>query len=88
MIQEYVAGFANEMELDLSTISIVDGLTVGCIDVHLLHLTSHGHLVSTLVYQPELIRLLNGSPCKPLELRIRSALERLKMLQESCSIDF
>lgn len=83
MIQEYVYGIAAQMNIQLSRVSVVEGRNVGCLDVHLLNLTSKDQLVSALVYQSELDKLQIGDSCERLESRIRSALSRLQMPLES-----
>jgi len=67
------------MKIQLSQVSVVEGRKVGCLDVHLLNLTSNGQLVSALVYQSELDKLQIGDCCERLESRIRSALARLHL---------
>ena len=82
MIQDYVHDIAAQMKIQLSQLSVVDGCNVGCLDVHLLNLTSNGHQQSALVYQSELDKIQIGECCERLELRIRSALSHLQMKQE------
>lgn len=77
MIKEHVAGFAAEMGLKLTSISVVNGQMVGCLDANLLHISSNGQIVSALMYQHELDDLQVGLPCKRLELRIRAAMAQL-----------
>jgi hypothetical protein len=83
MIQKYVEDLALQMGIHLSQVSFVEGRKVGCLNTHLLNLDADGHRVSTLVYQTEIEELQSGLSCKPLEDSIRSALSRLKTLQES-----
>jgi translation initiation factor 6 (eIF-6) len=80
MISEYVTNIADQMEIQLSRVTVVEGHAVGCSDVLLLHLTSDCLLVSTLVYQSELDELQNGSSCERLEAKIRLVLARLIVL--------
>lgn len=77
MIEKYVADLAAEMGIPLSKISVVEGRKVGCLSVHLLHLSSKDNKVSALVHQSELDDLQNDICCDRLELKIRSALSRL-----------
>jgi hypothetical protein len=81
MIREYVADLALQMGIRVSQVSLVEGRTVGCLDVHLLNLASDGQRASTLVYQSELDDLQSGSCCERLETKVRSALARLQMMQ-------
>ena len=82
MIQDYVHDIAAQMKIQLSQLSVVEGCNVGCLDVHLLNLTSNGHQQGALVYQSELDKIQIGESCEQLELRIRSALLHLQMKQE------
>jgi len=77
MIQEYAADLATKMGIPLSRVSVIDGRTVGCLDVFLLHLTADDERVSVLVHQADLEELQKGSCCERLERRIRVALSRL-----------
>ena len=77
MIQKYVRDIAAQMKIQLSQVSVIEGRKVGCLDVHLLNVTSDGRLVSVLVYQSELDKLQIGERCDKLESRIRSALSGL-----------
>jgi translation initiation factor 6 (eIF-6) len=83
LIQKYVYDIAAQMKIQLSQVSVIEGRNVGCLDVHLLNVTSNGHLVSVLVYQSELDKLQIGDRCERLESRIRSALSGLQVLPES-----
>jgi len=80
MIHDFVSAIAVQMGIRLTQVSVVEGVTVGCYDVFLLHLTSGTQLVNALVYQSELDVLQNGSTCDQLEVRIRIALARLQSL--------
>jgi len=79
MIQDYVNDIAAKMKIQLSELSVVEGCNLGCLDAHLLNLTSNGHQQSALVYQSELDKIQIGESCEQLELRIRSALSHLQM---------
>lgn len=83
MIRNYVADLAAQAGIELSGVRFVEGRTVGCLDVHLLHLAADKHLVSALVYQHELDALHNGSCCKRLDKKIHSALARLQLLMDT-----
>jgi hypothetical protein len=80
MIQGYVADIAAQKGIPLLRVSLVEGRTVGCLDVYLLHLAAERQMVSALVYQSELDNLYSGSPCDRLEVKVRVALSRLQML--------
>jgi hypothetical protein len=82
MITTYVRDLALQAGVHLSKISIVEGKAVGCLDSYLIHITSNEQLVSSLVYQHDVDNLHNGRPCDRLNLRIRNALNRLKIQTE------
>jgi hypothetical protein len=82
MIKESVTDIANQAGMSLSMISVIEGQTIGFLDVHFLHIATKGHTVSTLVYESELNNLNNSLPCERLETKIRSALSRLRLLLE------
>ena len=82
MIKEYATELATQTGMKLSGVTVVEGRRVGCLDVHLLHLTVDEHMVSALVYQSELDELQNNSCCDRLEMKIRTALSRLQILLE------
>lgn len=86
MINEYITTIALEMRMHVPQMSVVEGVTVGCYDVFLLHLTSGAHRVNALVYQSELDYLQNGISCDQLEVRIRIALSRLQLLLRTESV--
>ena len=83
MIREHVSDLALQMGIELTKVSVIDGHTAGCSDVHLLHLSSGGHMVSALAYQSELENLANGNDYRHLSVKIRSALSRLRTMLES-----
>jgi hypothetical protein len=82
MIKEYIEDLAAQMGVHISKISVVEGESIGCSDVLLLHLSSGCQLVNALVYQSDLEDLKKGSSCDRLEVRIRIALSRLHLLTE------
>lgn len=81
MIQEYVADLAAQMGLHETSVTVVDGSIAGVVDTHLLKLKSHNHLVNALLYQADIDSLINGNTSDRLEVRIRSALSRLQIMQ-------
>lgn len=83
MIHEYVSNLAGQMGIQVEKIRIVEGREVGCLDVHLLHLFTADQQVSVLVYQAELDELQRDCRCERLENKMRSALLRMKMKQDS-----
>lgn len=80
MIREYAASFAVQNGIQLSGVKFVEGRSVGCLDVHLLHLVADEHQVSALVYQSELDALQEGICVDRLDMKLRTALSRLQML--------
>lgn len=82
MIEEFVSRISTKMGINLSQVSLVDGQPLGCIDVHLLNISSQGYVVSSLVFRADIDNLNNGLVCDSLEVRIRASLSRLKKLLE------
>jgi hypothetical protein len=83
MIQDYAADMAAQIGIQKLKVSLVNGIRLGCKDMHLVNLGSMGKYVSTLVFQSDLNSLQSASECVQLEIKIRSALDRLKMLLET-----
>jgi translation initiation factor 6 (eIF-6) len=82
IIDEFTRDLATQLGIRISSVRVVEGKAVGCLDSYLLNISSDGNIVSALVYQTEMEDLANGLPCNRLELKIRSALSRLKMMLE------
>lgn len=78
MIREYVSQLAADMGMKISRVSVSGGPGVACVDYR-LEIASKSHVVSTLIHQSELDSVEKGLGSGFLELKIRSALERLKM---------
>jgi hypothetical protein len=81
-IRKYFKELASEMGINLLQVSVIEGRKVGCLDVHLVNLVADGQRVSTLVYQSEFDELQNELSCLRLEIKIKAALSRLKILLE------
>lgn len=79
MINKYVSEIALQMGMKLSNVALVDGRTLGCRDVCMLNITSHGCIASALIFPTDLLLLENGVRCDQLEVRMRAALSRLQM---------
>jgi hypothetical protein len=82
MVKAFVNDIAHQMGLKLSDIQMVEGDRIGCNDANLLHMFSDGHMVSAVIYLTEYVEVIAGLPCEPLELRVMSAMSRLKMMLE------
>jgi hypothetical protein len=82
MLKEYVAYIAAPKRIPVSRVSIIEGRNVGCIDTHLLNITSRGQIASVLVYQSDLDKLENGLSCDRLEFQIRATLSKLSSMLE------
>jgi hypothetical protein len=83
MIEKYVSDIAIQMGMKLSKVSLVDGQPLGCLDVHLLNMSTKERIVSALIFKTDLENLENGISSDRLEVRMRAALSRLKVLLES-----
>jgi len=81
LIKDYTTGIAAQVGIPLTAINLVDGNKVGCLDIHLMNLSSQGHLVSVLVYQADIDHLQAGKSCDRLEMKIQTALSRLNSMK-------
>jgi len=81
MIKEYTSDISDQVGIFLSKIQLIEGSKVGCLDIHLMNLSSEDHIVSVLVYQADIDKLVSGESCDRLELKIRTALSRLNTLK-------
>ncbi len=50
MIQKYISDLAAKMGIELTKIDLVDGKSVGCLDVYLVKISAHSHETAVLVY--------------------------------------
>jgi len=80
MVSEYVISFANQIGVKLTDVRLVEGRTVGCIDVYLLHMVANNRQTSMLVYQSDLDALQNGSCVTNLDNRLNTVLQDIKLL--------
>jgi len=80
MLQNLAHNLASDLGVALTRASIVNGTRLGCLDVHLLHMSSGRHLSSALIHQSEIDSLHKGEQTGRLETKIRDALTRLKEL--------
>lgn len=82
MIKAFANDVALQMGLKLSNIQLIESEQAGSSDAHLIHMFSDGHMVSAIVYFTEFDDVMAGKDCEALELRIMSAMSRLKMMLE------
>jgi hypothetical protein len=83
MIEEFVSALATQMGMAPPKVSLVDGHHLGCIDVHLLNVSSKDHVVSALVFQSDIDTLKSGVECDRLKVKVGASLSRLQeMLEE------
>lgn len=80
MVSEYVISFANQIGVKLTDVRFVEGRTVGCNDVYLLHMVANNRQTSMLVYQSDLDALQNGSCVTNLDNRLNTVLQDIKRL--------
>lgn len=83
MLTEYISNFATRMGMSTPKVSLVDGQSLGCIDTHLVNISTKGSIVSALIFRKDLENLANGVGCVRLEARIRRALSSLQILLEA-----
>jgi hypothetical protein len=82
MIKEYVSDIASQMGIKLYKIVFIEGCNLSCRDAHFLCICSENKLVSEFIRQSDIDALRNGANGEMLEVKIRSALERLKIQVE------
>jgi hypothetical protein len=80
MIKEYVSDLASQMGINLYKIVLTEGPSLSCIDAHLLIICAKNKLVSEYIHQSDIDALHDGAGSEMLEMKIRAALERLKVL--------
>lgn len=80
IIKEFTTDIASQMDIHLSKIVLVEGHKLGCLDTHLMKLSSGLHLVSVLIYQSDIDNLINGNSTDRFETKIRIALSQLHKL--------
>ena len=78
-IQSIVNDIAAQMGLFDLEVSLVDGVRLGCTDVHLLNISKQGH-ANSLVYRCDIESLREGVVSDRFELRIRNAVSRLLVM--------
>ena len=79
-IQSIVNDIAAQMGLFDLEVSLVDGVRLGCTDVHLLNISKQGHVANSLVYRCDIESLREGVVSDRFELRIRNAVSRLLVM--------
>lgn len=85
MMDKFVLDLAAQMGIHKLRISVTDGTRLGCRDMHLVNYASGSKLVGGLIHQSELEHLQKGIINHKMEIQIRSALTRLKLLLDSQS---
>lgn len=80
MIERYISEAALQMELEVSDVTLVDGMSLGCTDIDLVNISTRGREVGALVFQSDLGLLAQGVVCDRLEFGVRFALSRLQKL--------
>jgi hypothetical protein len=79
MIEEYVSDLASQMGVNLYKIVFTEGCSLSCRDAHLLCLCTKNRLVCEFIHQSDIDALRSGADREKLEVKVRSALEKLKM---------
>ena len=83
MIEEYVTDIAAQMGIVLSKVTLTEGRSLGCLDSSILSMESGNKIVGEFVHQFDLQSLESGSGGEMLELKIRAALVRLRIMLET-----
>ena len=82
MFNDLVQDLAAEMGLFNVSVALIDVTAGEILNTLILQISKEGHVVSALTYQFELDQLQAGIHCERLEIRIRLALSRLRLLLE------
>jgi len=80
MIKDFVSAIAAQMGMNRLEVSLVDGHHLGCVDFHLLNVSSKGHDVSALLFQSDLENLNSGVESERLKVQVSASLSRLQTL--------
>jgi hypothetical protein len=79
VVRKFATNIAEQMGIQLSKVSVIDGRDVGCLDVYLVYLHADEHRVSALAYQSDLDNLHSEFRCDRLEVKLRAALSQLEL---------
>jgi hypothetical protein len=79
MIKKYVDRIANQMEVELSMVSIINSQFLGSHEISLVKLTAKDHHANVLVHKFELDEIEKGDCCHTLDMRVRTTLSLLFM---------
>jgi hypothetical protein len=79
MINEYVSDIAAQTGVKLTQIVLLEGCSLGCLAGNLLSFCAGGKTVSEFIFQSDLDSLKSGTGGEFLEIKVRSALNRLKV---------
>jgi hypothetical protein len=82
IIKEYCSFLAIQMGIHSLEISMDDELNAVCRDAYELKLASGNKKINIVVFKDDIEILHEGTFCKRLELKIRAALSRLKIMSE------
>jgi DNA gyrase/topoisomerase IV subunit B len=78
-LKDYTQSLAEKSGVSLASIKITEGKDVGCLDTHLLALSTidnkHDFI---LVYQSDIETIDSGKHCKRLERKFRNSFNKLK----------
>lgn len=77
-IEMYISQVACQMGIELAYVALVGGMSLGCTDIDLVNISSHGREVGAVIFQADLDLLADGVVCERLEFGIRIALSRLQ----------
>lgn len=81
MVNKFVNDIASQLGMKISKVSVSGGLDVDCRDF-LLEIESNGHKVKTTINQSEIESIKHYGSSGFLDMKIKTALERLKIQLE------
>jgi hypothetical protein len=76
--KSYIQNLASQLDIPLTSVDLKSKLAVGSIDASILSLGTDFRLVAEVIFQSELDALNSGTESKLLELKIKTALLKLK----------
>jgi hypothetical protein len=81
-IEQFVHEIADQMGIDLSEVSVINGDQIGFHGKNLLTIYTKDHLVKSLVNKTDIANLQNNDFCDSLEIKILTAMSQLQVILE------
>jgi hypothetical protein len=81
-LQKLVLDLCRKKRMEIPELSLVEGPSMGILDVHLLQLTKNGTTVSTVIYLADLDDLHNGIRRQRLLATVLEAMSQLRQMTQ------